>query len=104
MATTVGSQDDAQRLADALVRRRLAACVQVIGPISSTYWWQGQIETSIEWQCLIKTRGSRYAEVEAAIRELHSYTTPEILAVAIEAGSAAYLDWLASEVPAVGGS
>jgi periplasmic divalent cation tolerance protein len=102
--TTIGNQNDAQRLAEALLHRRLAACVQVVGPITSTYWWQGQIETSTEWQCLIKTRRSRYDEVERAIRELHSYTTPEILAIEIEAGSTAYLDWLANEVPAAGNS
>ena len=102
VVTTVASQQDAQRLAKALVERRLAACVQVAGPIASTYWWQGQLETATEWQCIVKTRRSRYADVETAIRQLHPYTTPEILAVAIEAGSADYLGWLADEVPPAG--
>jgi periplasmic divalent cation tolerance protein len=96
--TTAGTFDDAQIIARALVTRRLAACVQVGGPVTSTYYWQGNLESSQEWLCVIKTAESRYAEVEAAIRELHSYELPEIVAVPIVAGSQAYLDWLAAEV------
>ena len=82
----------------ALVTRRLAACVQVGGPVTSTYFWQGNLESSQEWLCVIKTAESRFAEVEAAIRELHSYELPEIVAVPIVAASQAYLDWLAGQV------
>ncbi len=92
--TTAGSEREAEVIAGALVERRLAACVQVVGPIASTYRWQGEVETAREWQCLAKTASHRYQEVEDAIRELHSYDEPEILAVPILAGSAGYLGWI----------
>jgi periplasmic divalent cation tolerance protein len=92
--TTVGSEDEAERISSELVERRLAACVQTIGPISSRYRWQGKIEEAREWICLAKTEASRYPEVEAAIRELHSYDEPEIVATAIASGSSGYLEWL----------
>jgi periplasmic divalent cation tolerance protein len=96
--TTTSSREEARKIARALVERRLAACVQVSGPIASTYRWQGAIETSEEWMCTAKTRSSSYAAVESAIRELHSYDVPEILAIEVTNGSRAYLDWLAGEV------
>jgi len=79
-------------------RRRLAACVQVLGPITSTYRWEGAIETSQEWRCEAKTRVELYDEIEKAIRSLHSYQVPEILAVPVVDGSADYLAWLDREV------
>ena len=96
--TTVGSEEEAERLSSALVDRRLAACVQIIGPIRSRYRWQGKIEEEREWQCLAKTEAARYPEVEAAIRELHSYDEPEILAIPVLAGSKGYLDWVSENV------
>jgi periplasmic divalent cation tolerance protein len=95
--TTLGNRDEADRLAGVLVRERLAACVQVVGPIRSTYWWQGAVETAEEWLCLIKTADARYAALEARIKELHSYDVPEITAVPITAGAAAYLGWIEAE-------
>ncbi len=92
--TTAGSEAEAAAIAAALVEQRLAACVQVLGPIASTYRWQGAVETAREWQCLVKTAAGRYEEVEAAIRELHSYDEPEIVATPIVAGSAGYLRWI----------
>jgi periplasmic divalent cation tolerance protein len=97
MMTTIDSKEGAQKLAKSLVEKRLAACTQVIGPIMSTYWWQGKIETTEEWLCLIKTRQEIYAEVEAHIRAHHSYDEPEILAIPVVAGSRGYLDWITSE-------
>lgn len=96
--TTAGSEEEAERLSTALVDRRLAACVQIIGPIRSRYRWQGKIEEEREWQCLAKTEAARYPEVEAAIRELHSYDEPEILAIPVLAGSKGYLDWVSENV------
>jgi periplasmic divalent cation tolerance protein len=96
--TTVGSEEDAERISVALVERRLAACVQTVGPIASRYRWQGAVETAREWQCLAKTEAGRYAEVEAAIRELHPYDEPEILATPIVAGSAGYLAWVSESL------
>lgn len=92
--TTTASKADAQAIADALVMQRLAACVQVVGPIMSTYRWQGQVETAEEWLCIAKSRGDLYAAVERAIRAVHPYEEPEILAVPVAAGSASYLRWL----------
>jgi periplasmic divalent cation tolerance protein len=101
VVTTTGSREEADKIAGALVERRLAACVQVVGPITSTYHWQGKLETSQEWLCVIKTLRSRYTPLEAAIRELHSYDVPEILAFGVVAGHRDYLDWLAAELPEV---
>lgn len=91
VVTTTASREEAERLARELVTRRLAACVQVAGPILSTYRWQGQIETSQEWTCTAKTLRSHYGEVAAAIGEFHSYEVPEILAVPVSEVSSAYL-------------
>lgn len=95
--TTAASADEARRIATALVEERLAACVQIVGPIESIYRWEGKVETATEWQCWIKTRRHHYDAVEAAIRRLHSYEVPEILAMPIVAGSEAYLKWLSKE-------
>jgi periplasmic divalent cation tolerance protein len=96
--TTTSSREEAERIARALVEARLAACVQVLGPITSTYRWEGAIETSQEWRCEAKSRAELYDEIEKAIRRLHSYKVPEILAVPVAAGSADYLGWLDAEV------
>lgn len=96
--TTTSQQEEAERIARHLIQERLAACVQVAGPIHSTYWWQGQVETAEEWLVVAKTRQALYGQVEAAIRQVHSYEEPEILAVPIVAGSAGYLKWLAEQL------
>jgi periplasmic divalent cation tolerance protein len=98
VTTTTGTRDEAQRIAAALVERRLAACAQVQGPIQSTYWWRGKVESAEEWRCVAKTRWQLFEQVETAIRQLHSYETPEILAVRVEAGSSAYLQWVHDEL------
>lgn len=97
VVTTTERQADAQQIALALVEKRLAACVQVIGPITSTYRWQGQIETAQEWQCWAKSRRELYDEIEQAIRRLHHYEVPEILAIPVLVGSASYLEWVNKE-------
>jgi periplasmic divalent cation tolerance protein len=96
--TTAGSEEEAGLIAELLVERRLAACVQVVGPVVSRYRWQGAIEEEREWQCLAKTTAAAYEAVEAAIREVHSYDEPEIIATPIVAGSAGYLAWIENEV------
>jgi periplasmic divalent cation tolerance protein len=94
VTTTTDSGPAAERIASELVNRRLAGCVQIVGPIQSVYRWQGAVERAEEWLLLIKTTTERYAAVEAAIRELHSYEVPEIIATPITAGSDGYLTWL----------
>jgi periplasmic divalent cation tolerance protein len=98
VTTTAGSEEEAERISAALVERRLAAYVQVVGPIASRYRWQGALEQATEWVCVAKTSAARYAELEGAIRELHSYEEPEIVATPIVAGSAGYLEWLGENV------
>lgn len=92
--TTTETKAEAEAIARALVTQRLAGCVQVLGPISSTYRWQGAVETAEEWLCLIKAGSAVYSELEAAIKDVHPYDTPEILAMPVAAGSDDYLVWL----------
>lgn len=96
--TTVDSREAAQRLARVLVEGRLAACVQVLGPLQSTYWWEGAVESAEEWLCLIKATQDVYQALEEAIRASHPYDVPEILAVPVTAGHSAYIEWLARNV------
>ena len=98
IVTTTATRADAEKIATALVECRLAACVQVSGPLRSCYRWQGAIETAEEWQCTIKTTPEAYPHVEQAIRQLHPYEVPEILATPFVAGSQSYLDWLVQQV------
>jgi len=92
--STVGTEDEASRIARALVERRLAACVNVVPGVSSTYLWQGAVRTDAEWLLVVKTRRDRFDEVRAAIRELHPYELPEIVMLDIADGDAAYLAWI----------
>jgi len=98
VATTVATEDQAEAIAGLLVEKRLAACVQVIGPLTSHYRWQGKIETATEYLCLAKSRAALYLEIEAAIKAIHPYEVAEIIATPIIAGSKEYLAWLAAEV------
>jgi periplasmic divalent cation tolerance protein len=95
--TTIDSPVEADRIGRQLVEHRLVACFQVVGPIRSTYRWQGRIEQADEWLCLAKTTRERYDELAAELVRLHTYETPEIVATPIVEGSCAYLDWIAAE-------
>ncbi|MGA7840661.1 MAG: divalent-cation tolerance protein CutA [Candidatus Acidiferrales bacterium] len=96
---TCGSRKEARKIARALVEQRLAACVSEIGvPVASTYRWKGKIESAKEFLLLIKTSKRRFAAVRDAVRMLHSYEVPEIIALPIAAGSRKYLDWIASSL------
>ncbi len=97
ITTATETKEQAQKIARHLVEKKLAACVQISGPIESTYHWKGKVETASEWLCLIKTRESLFKKVEAAIKKLHPYETPEIIAVPIIKGSKEYLKWLDAE-------
>jgi periplasmic divalent cation tolerance protein len=96
--TTTAHREDAEKIADALVEKRLAACVQVIGPIRSFYRWKGNIEREEEWLCQIKSRRDLFDAVEQAIRTVHPYETPEIIALPIITASMDYLAWLEEEL------
>lgn len=91
---TAGSTTEGDRLARALVDERLAACVSRIAPVQSVYRWEGKIEQSEEQLLIIKTERRRFAALEKRVRELHSYSVPEIVALPIIDGSQDYLRWL----------
>ena len=95
---TAGSREEALRLAEMLVGARLAACVQVLPEIESIYHWQGQVQRAPEVLLLVKTTAARFAQLEQEVRALHSYETPEIVALPITAVSAPYLEWLTAAV------
>ena len=95
---TVGSSDEGRSLAHALVEEGLAACVNRIPGIRSIYRWEGKIEESEEELLLIKTRAEIFPNLEKRIRELHSYSVPEIIAVPVVSGNEAYLSWLKLQV------
>ncbi len=94
---TAASETEAERLAEALIAAKLAACVSLL-PIRSIYSWQGEVCREAEWQLMIKTRLDCFTQLEAKIRELHSYETPEIIALPILQGSQPYLDWMAAQL------
>ena len=98
ITTTTDSREAAEKIAAQLVERRLAACVQIAGPIGSVYRWEGKVESAQEWICSAKTLDSHFETVATAIRELHSYEEPEIIGTPICASSPSYLAWLQREV------
>lgn len=101
IACTTPDRAKADEIAQALVSQQLAACVQISGPIESTYRWEGKIEKSQEWLCCIKTTAKRYEAVEKVIQDLHPYDTPEVIATPLVGGSAKYLEWLRKQVSGV---
>lgn len=98
ITTTTGTRQDADRIAVELVSRRLAGCVQVSGPIASTYRWQGNTETAEEWLCTAKTSREQLVAIERLLGEIHPYEVPELIATPIVAGSQSYLRWLEEEL------
>ena len=97
VVTTAAKREDAERIAKELVEKRLAACAQVSGPITSYYWWEDKLECAQEWVCRIKTRQENYPSLEEAIRGIHPYDVPEILATTVVAGNPQYLEWITKE-------
>lgn len=96
--TTTETKAQAQAIARHLVEERLAACVQITDVVESTYRWKNKVETTREYLCLIKTREDLFPRVEAAVKKLHAYETPEIIAVPIVNGSEEYLKWLSESL------
>ena len=96
--STAGSEDEARKIAQHLVENQLAACVNIVPQIESIYRWQAKVESAREWLLLIKTTADRVLAVSDAIRELHSYDLPECIAIAIEDGTEAYLQWIGESV------
>ena len=98
VTTTLPNEAAAQQIGARLVEERLAACAQVLGPVSSTYRWKGGIGQAAEWYCNIKTTKARLSALKKRIRELHPYEVPEIVAIRIQDGDADYLKWVEAEV------
>jgi periplasmic divalent cation tolerance protein len=92
--TTTASREEAERIGRTLVEERLAACAQVSGPLTSFYRWQGRLENNSEWYCVLKTAEDRYAALETRLKSLHSYDTPEIIALPVLSASAEYSAWI----------
>jgi periplasmic divalent cation tolerance protein len=100
VVTTVEHKTDAEKIAKNLVEKRLAACVQILGPLTSYFHWQGKLDSAVEYLCLIKSREDLFTVLEAAIISMHPYEVPEIIATPITKGSKDYFNWLASELEA----
>ena len=96
--TTLGSKEEAEKIALAVTKERLTVCSQIEGPITSVYWWQDKLEKDEEWRCTFKTSNKLFPELEAKLKQLHPYETPEILAIPIENGSKEYVTWMKTEL------
>lgn len=94
---TAGSEAEAQRIGEALVTERLAACANVLSPMTSIYWWQGTVQRETEAVLIAKTRADLTERLIARVRQLHSYTVPCVVSLAIDAGNPAFLQWIADE-------
>lgn len=97
VATTTDSREAAQAVARAALEARHAACVQILGPVESRYWWKGTIEAAEEWLCLLKTSAACVDDLCRTIRAAHPYETPEIVVTDLAGGSADYLAWIDAE-------
>jgi periplasmic divalent cation tolerance protein len=97
VVTTTDTREEADRLARSAVEVRLAACAQAVGPVTSTYWWEGSVQSAAEWQVQLKTTAARFDALREHLEREHSYETPEIVATLIVAGSAGYLAWIERE-------
>jgi periplasmic divalent cation tolerance protein len=95
---TASTADEANRIADMIVESRLAACVQILPKMESVYRWQGKVERQQEVLLIAKTTRAKFEELERQVRAVHSYETPEIVAVQLTAGSGCYLDWVRDSV------
>jgi periplasmic divalent cation tolerance protein len=91
---TAGSEEQAVQIARTLVGERLAACVNIVGPIRSIYRWGGEINDDPEYLLIIKTRALLYMKVETRVREMHPYEVPEVLALNADRGSPPYIQWM----------
>lgn len=91
---TCGSEEEALKIANILVEKHIAACVNLVSPIRSIYRWEGKIWDEKEWLLIVKTQSDRFAELEKKVKSLHSYSVPEIISLPITEGSSAYLNWI----------
>jgi periplasmic divalent cation tolerance protein len=97
---TAANPDEARTIGEALVQERLVACVNILAPMSSIYWWQGQVQHETEAVLIAKTEAALVERVIARVKALHSYTVPCVVSLAIEAGNPDFLKWIAAETRA----
>ncbi len=95
--TTTSTKNDAENITNVLMNKRLASCVQIKGPIESTYWWKNEIAKAEEWQCIIKTKKKLYKKIEKEVLSIHPYEVPEIIGIPIVTGYEKYLKWIDKE-------
>jgi periplasmic divalent cation tolerance protein len=98
VSTATASREEAEMIGRTVVEERLAACAQIVGPLTSFYHWKGQVEDASEWYCVLKSTADLYPALEARIRSLHPYEIPEVIAVSIERSSPQYAGWIAESV------
>ncbi|MEM3464019.1 MAG: divalent-cation tolerance protein CutA [Candidatus Bathyarchaeia archaeon] len=91
---TASNKEEAQKIATCLLKEKLIACANIIGPAHSLFWWQGKIEEAQEYLILVKTRKNLFDKLSERIKDIHSYEVPEIIALQIFAGAKDYLEWL----------
>ena len=96
--TTLPTLSKARQISTQVLKKKLAACVNLLGPTESSFWWQGKIDHAKEYLLLIKTRTSHFARLRRLLEKHHPYSIPEIVALPIEKGNASYLDWLRQSV------
>ncbi len=99
---TTANADEAKTIGEALVAERLVACVNILGPIASIYWWQGKVQRDSEVALIAKTRGDLVDRVVARVKALHSYTVPCVVSLAVENGNPDFLRWIAAETAPAG--
>lgn len=95
--TTCGSEEEARKLATALIEKHIAACVNISPPVTSVYRWKGSVEQAQEWLLIIKSRRERFEELRVVLESAHSYELPEVLAIQVVDGSPNYLEWVEEE-------
>lgn len=94
VVTTVSTRKAAENIAKSILTKKLAACVQILGPVKSSYWWEKKITKNTEYVCLIKTKRFLYEKLENEIVSMHQYEVPEILAFEVSQGNMPYLKWI----------
>ena len=98
---TVNNSEKAREIAEALIEKRLAGCVQISGPVNSMYRWKGRIIEDQEWLLIVKSDRKHFIELENEVKRIHPYEVPEILALPVKEGNSSYLKWLKGELASV---
>ena len=98
IVVTVSSREEADKIVNVLLERKLIACANILGPVSSRFWWQGKIDSAEEYMIFMKTKRELFEQVADNVKQLHSYEVPEIIALPIVEGAKPYLEWINSSL------